>query len=139
MRIKSRRPLLGVLMVVMLLCMTRHGFTQRNNRIAIPLHQARTDAQQDAQTDTKKWRWGTGTCIAASAGSCILGAIGIIVANVHQPTPPTKRFIGKSPQYITTYTKIYKMRTRRLQNRYAVIGCIGGTTLNTILLRLYYF
>ena len=126
----------------MFLCLTSIGCAQRSRRIqrnTTGMPQVRIDAQQDAQTDTKKWRWGMGTCLAASAGSCILGASGIVLANVHQPTPPTKRFIGKSPQYITTYTKIYKMRTRRLQNRYAVIGCISGTILNTILLRLYYF
>ena len=42
----------------------------------------------------------------------------------HQPTPPTERFIGKSPEYIAVYTEVYETRTGRLRTQYIAVG--GG-------------
>lgn len=142
MQIKSRSNVLVFLMVVMFLCMTSFSFAQRGNRIqnnANGLLQARMDAQRDAQADTNPFLWSAGTCVLASVGSCLFGSAGVIGAYAYQPTPPAARFIGKSPQYIKNYTKAYKAKAKRLQIRASAIGCIGGTILNGILWRIYYF
>ena len=145
MRINSRVHLLMLFMLITIFSLPKLGATQRNhraeaNRIAAngPL-QARIDAQQDAEADTNPFLWGTGTCVVASIGSCLLGSAGVIGAYAYQPTPPAARFIGKNPQYITNYTNAYKAKAKRLQIRASAIGCIGGTILNGILLRIYYF
>lgn len=40
----------------------------------------------------------------------------------HQPTPPSERFIGKSPEYVTVYTDVYETRTGRLKKQYIAVG-----------------
>ena len=142
MQIKSRSNVLVFLMVVMFLCMTSFSFAQRGNRIqnnANGLLQARMDAQRDAQADTNPFLWGAGSCVLGTVGACLLGSVGVIGAYAYQPSPPPARFIGKSPEYIESYTKAYKTKVRRLQLRSSAIGCIGGTVINGILLRIYYF
>ena len=142
MRIKSSFQFLGFLMLVMFLCLTSLSFAQRGHRLQRTengLLQARLDAQRDAQTDVNQFLWGAGSCVLASVGSCLLGSVGVIGANAYQPTPPPDRLLGKSPQYVTSYTKAYQTKSKRLQMRASAIGCIGGTIVNGILWRMYYF
>lgn len=142
MQIKSRFQVLIFLMVIMFLCMTSFSFAQRGNRIQNTTNgmlQARMDAQQDAQADANPFLWSAGTCVLASVGSCLLGSVGVIGANAYKPTPSPERLMGKSPQYIASYTKAYQTKAKRLQLRSAAIGCLGGTVINGILWRLYYF
>ena len=145
MRIHSKFHLLILFMLITIFSLPNFGFTQRNhpaegNRIAAngPL-QARMDAQQDAQADTNPFLWSAGTCVLASVGSCLLGSAGVIGANAYKPTPSPERLMGKSSQYVTSYTKAYQTKAKRLQIRASAIGCIGGTIINGILWRLYYF
>lgn len=142
MRIKPSFQILAFLLVVMFLCVPSFVFAQRGNRLQRGengLLQARMDAQRDAQTDVNQFLWGAGSCVLASAGSCLLGSVGVIGANAYQPTPPPERLLGKSPQYVTSYTKAYQAKAKRLQIRASAIGCLGGTIVNGILWRMYYF
>lgn len=145
MRIKSKLHLLAFFMVITIFSTPIFGFAQRNNRRQAnrsaangPL-QGRIEAQQDAQADTNQLAWGAGSCVLGTVGACLLGSVGVIGAYAYQPAPPPARFLGKSPQYIESYTKAYKTKVRRLQFRSAAIGCIGGTVINGILWRIYYF
>ena len=142
MQMKSSFQVSVFLIAVMFSSMTNFSFAQRGNRIQSStsgMLQARMDAQQDAQADANPFLWSAGTCVLASVGSCLLGSAGVIGATAYKPTPSPARLMGKSPQYITTYTKAYQTKAKRLQLRSAAIGCLGGTVINGILWRLYYF
>ena len=142
MQMKSSFQVSVFLIAVMFFCMTSFSFAQRGNRIPNTTNgmlQARMDAQQDAQADANPFLWSAGTCVLASVGSCLLGSVGVIGANAYKPTPSPERLIGKSPQYIASYTKAYQTKAKRLQMRASAIGCLGGMILNGILWRLYYF
>ena len=140
MRINSRFQVLVFFMVITIFSMPSFGSVQRNNRTAErDILEARTAAQRDAQADTIQYIWGSRCFILGALGSCVLGSLGVIVAYAYQLPPPPERFIGKSPEYITTYTKTYKTKVRRLQVRASALGCIGGTVVNGILWSIYYF
>ena len=113
---------------------------QRNNRtVERDRLEARTAAHRDAQADTIQYIWGARGAVLGAVGSCVLGSLGVIVAYAYQLSPPPERFIGKSPEYIASYTKAYKTKVRRLQVRATALGCIGGTVVNGILWSIYYF
>ena len=57
-------------------------------------------------------------------GGCVGSTVGALV---YLPTIPTDRFIGKSPEYVRSYTSAYKAETRRLQATYNGIGVGLGT------------
>ena len=140
MRINSRIHVLVFFIAVIFFSLSSFGFAQRNNRTAErDILAARTAAQRDARADTINFWWATKSFVLGTAGSCVLGSLGVFTAYRFQPAPPPERFIGKSPEYITAYTKTYKIKVRRLQVRWATVGCIGGTVVNGILWRIYYF
>ena len=145
MPINSRYHLLVCFMVITIFTIQDTALAQRNNRnianrIAAngPL-KARINAQFDAQADTNQLAWGASSFMLGTVGACLLGSVGVIGAYAYQPVPPPERFIGKSPQYVQSYTRAYKAKVRRLQIKSAAIGCIGGTIINGTLLRIYYF
>lgn len=145
MRINSKLHLLAFFMVVTIFSTPIFGFAQRNNRrqanriAANGLQQARIEAQRDAEADANQLAWGAGSCVLGTVGACLLGSVGVIGAYAYQPAPPPSRFVGKSPQYIESYTRAYKTKIRRLQLRSSAIGCVGGTVISGILWRIYYF
>jgi hypothetical protein len=56
-----------------------------------------------------------------------LGLLGIIVAFVAEPSPPPERFVGKSPEYVNTYSTTYKSAGKNAQGTQALYGCLVGT------------
>ena len=63
-------------------------------------------------------------------GGCIGVAVGILVPFIgiysYPGDPPAERLLGKSPEYVESYTKAYKERTRWLRTSWAVAGAAGG-------------
>ena len=65
-------------------------------------------------------------------GSCIGFAAGVLVPFIwigtYEPNLPPKRFIGKSPEYVESYTNAYRAKTRRLRTMSAAAGAatVGG-------------
>ena len=53
------------------------------------------------------------------------------IALIHSPAPPpTNRFLGKSPDWINSYTNAYKKRKKRDNVVSSGMGCVlGGTVL----------
>ncbi len=79
-------------------------------------------AQVDAQRDVNKTLW--------MAAGFFFGLLGIGAAYVLEPDPPASRLIGKSPEYVATYTDCYKEAGRDVQVKGAVTGCVIGSLLS---------
>ena len=83
-------------------------------------------AQKDARRDVGHGgdlRW-----FAYGAG-CWMFAV--IHASVNNPTVPSQRLLGKSPEYVNTYTDAYK---RSIKNRRMEMSAIGwGVSLGAML------
>ena len=69
-------------------------------------------------------------------GAILLGVCAVPIAAFtysHNATPPPERLLGKSPEYIQTYTHAYKSRTALLRKIFitsgSVVGNLGVMTL----------
>ena len=63
----------------------------------------------------------------ACAGAVLLGVCAVPIAVFRYPhnvTPPPERLLGKSPEYIETYTQAYKSRTVLLRKIFVTAGSI---------------
>ena len=112
---------------------------------------AKWDAERDANRDTSKVAWFTAGMVPVCLVSAITMSIafnttggeyedamriilpngispfvGPVAAILLQPHPPVERFIGKSPEYISAYTGVYKSKTRLLRTRSAMFGVVTG-------------
>ena len=73
--------------------------------------------------------------------SIALGAAGFIIASLPlsyaanlQPTVPSGRLIGKSPEYVTSYTDAYQKSVQRLRMRCVWAGTATGCVLSLFIL-----
>ncbi len=82
--------------------------------------QAITDAEKDASRHLNRTFWFT-------AGFFFPG-VGSAVSQFYQPFLPTARVLGKSPEYIAFYYDAYKVKTKKLQFKWALFGCLLGTS-----------
>ena len=78
--------------------------------------QAYLTAERDAESDAKKVRW----FFIGFLGSIL----GIIIASIYEPTPPASRLLGESPEHAALYTDSYKAKSRKIQIRQSIIGCV---------------
>lgn len=65
----------------------------------------------------------------AAAGAILLGALAVpmgVNMYPHNATPPPERLLGKSPEYIETYTQVYKSKTASLRKTLVTKGSIAG-------------
>ena len=145
----SESSLLALLMVVLLLSSPLATLAQQISAERQAKQDAERQAKQDAEADLNKLLWiGTGFAVpllpilgllvgslgpqSVSSGdmfSCQQGCgffVGCLVPLTlirrYQPTPPSERFIGKSPEYVDAYTDAYKTRTRSRRIHYTATG-----------------
>ncbi len=87
------------------------------------LADACVQAKMDAQADVNETMW--------FVIGCLLGfPIGWpILPMVIEPSPPATRLIGKSPEYVATYTQCFKEEGKRIQQNQALMGCIIGSVI----------
>ena len=125
-------------------------FARQNSELV----EAITAAEQDAKANVNQLVWGFGNLLLSgglgisviigivaimgddSSGDFIVpcmiaggfGSIlpGVLAARNYQPSPPAARLIGKSPEYVETYTEVYKAKVKNLQLSAAVPGGIVG-------------
>lgn len=64
---------------------------------------------------------------------CIGGLLGVIIAYVYEPSPSATMLLGKSPEYVASYTDAYKMTAKKVQTGKAWTGCIVFTLAYTAL------
>jgi len=100
--------------------------------LAIPLlvnaqeaSQAMAQAQVDASNDVSGCLW--------LGGGFLFGPIVVGAAYVIETSPSATRFLGKSPEYVATYTDAYKKKARSIQTTNALIGCLASSVLYAIL------
>ncbi len=51
---------------------------------------------------------------------------GMVGANLLTPTVPATKILGKSPEYVDSYTKTYQQEVRRKRTEHATFGCLTG-------------
>ena len=90
--------------------------------------QAATDARRDAKVDTSGITWLLG------GYACNLFAIGF--AYLSEPTIPVERLIGKTPDYVETYTVVYKQAAKSERTTMTLVGA-GVGLATTILVRYF--
>ena len=81
--------------------------------------QAIMDAEKDAAAHLNRTLWFTAGFFFPVGGS--------IISQFYQPFLPTAPVLGKSPEYIAFYYDAYKVKTKKLQFKWALIGCLIGT------------
>lgn len=92
--------------------------------------QAVADAEKDAAVHLNRNLW-------FSTG-CFLPLIGPIFSQYYQPFMPTARVLGKSPQYVAFYYDAYKVRTKKMQFNWALVGCLVGAPIEAYLITVLY-
>jgi hypothetical protein len=83
------------------------------------VEEARLAAKSDAKRDVSRALW-------LGAG-CLLNILGWGTALVVVPRVPTSRLLGKSSEYVDSYTEAYRTAVRETRANYASIGCVVGT------------
>ena len=120
-------------------------------------------AGRDANNDFNKLSWmgiGAGICVistAAGLAGCAIGgaisagggdiggwvgvaaATSLLIGTYSLPAlPPSGRLIGKSPEYVESYTDAYKRKTRSLRLSSTVLGAsISALPASMLLLGLW--
>lgn len=111
------------------------GFAQQSSVMGA----AKATAEQDAEADVNNFLWlGAGLLLSGVAlfdSGCLFSAAGLAGCYFYQPFPPTERFVGKSPEYITIYANTYKSKIGSLQARWAAAGCVGGGLIIFVLVK----
>ncbi len=77
-------------------------------------HQARIDAEQDAENDSSKLLW--------FFVGLVLSIFGVLVAYIYQQEPPASRFLNKPQDWTVLYSDEYKAKLRSIQLKYSLIG-----------------
>ena len=76
-------------------------------------------AEADAEADVQKPLW--------FAAGCFFPVLGVVAGYAIAPSPPSSKFLGKSPEYVAFYTDAYQAKAKNIQGRNALIGCgLGG-------------
>ena len=57
------------------------------------------------------------------AAGCCVGGVGVLLAYVIKPDPPASRLIGKSPEYVASFTDCYRTKAKSIQTSNAWYGC----------------
>ncbi len=83
--------------------------------------QGKIDGERDGQGNFA-WFFG---------GFC-LGVIGVILAFMIAPQPPTENLVGRSPEYVMGYTEGYKSAAKRQQGYYAIGGWAAAVVVVVI-------
>ena len=116
-----------LLILSLLLCST---MTAIEANVPVIQQQARLDAELDVARDAKTVQWGLGGVF------CGFFALGASVA--HTPTVPTANLMGKSPEYIVSYTEAYNTAMKRKNITAAGTGCLVNVSVWTVVFLLVF-
>ena len=95
--------------------------------------EAKLEAKRDADADVNLIQWRLMGLCGGLIGGCLLGSVMVASAYTQVPKLPAERFIGKSPEYVLTYTDTYESRTRKLQTENTVGGCLAGSVASVFI------
>ena len=74
----------------------------------------------------------TGQGIGSMVGLMAGVLIPIVRIYNYQPHPPPERLIGKSPEYVESYTSVYETKARLLRTKLAAAGATTGCGLTIL-------
>lgn len=121
MKINFTFRVLALIMVILTLSIPPVTFAQQHLQ-----SEAIIIAEGDAENDVSKGLW--------FLGGCFGGVVGLIVAYAVQPAPPATRLLGKSPEYVASYTDAYQERAKMVQTNNALLGCVVNGFATTLLI-----
>ena len=110
MKINSTIRVSALLMAILTLSMPVSTLSQQNLQV-----EAITAAERDAKNDINCGLW--------LLGGCLGGVVGVIVAYAVEPSPPATRLLGKSPEYVASYTDAYQEKAKKDRVTGASVGC----------------
>ena len=90
--------------------------------------QAISDATRDAKASVDKSLW--------FLAGCFGGFFGVLTASTYHHPVPAVALLGKSPEYIASYTDTYIVETRDIQSDMALTGCSLGVGIPVALMML---
>ena len=134
MKINSMFRVFTLFMAVMLFSMPFVAFAQEETR-AEAIEAAVAAAKSDAENDVISPLWfGAGCALSAIwfflplpiYSGCVIAPAGLAGSYFYQPAPPTERLVGKTPEYVDTYTSTYKSQRGNEQFAWAATGCLTG-------------
>ena len=73
--------------------------------------------------------WFAGTFLTSIGLGCLGGSVIVAVSQVVPAHPPAHRLIGKSPEYVITYTSTYEKETKSKRLLHTFTGCVGGSAI----------
>ena len=97
--------------------------------MSFPTFAQRTDVQVQAIQDAERDAKASVTASVWFLTGCIGGFFGYITAYTYHHPVPTVPLLGKSPEYVASYTDTYRAKTHELQSRYALNGCVIGAAV----------
>ena len=104
--------------------------------------QQTTDTDQaiiHAQSDVKSpYGWFAGAFLTSIAFGCIGGSVIVGTSQVAPVKVPTHRLIGKSPEYVHSYTTTYKDEMKHERLIHTSIGCVGGSAIAGLIIAYTY-
>ena len=89
-----------------------------------------SQSQQDAQTACIDAERRATSDVSGSTWfiiGCLAGVLGWVIALVSEPSPPATALLGKSPEYVASYTDCYKRKNKDIKTKKALTGCLVGT------------
>ena len=84
--------------------------------------EACAQAKADAEMEVNKTMW--------FAGGCLIGILAVGAAYLVKPNPPASKLVGKSPEYIASYSDCYKEKASSIQTSSSMYGCVVGTLIS---------
>ena len=118
MKINSMFHVLVFLMAVLVFSMPFAALSLQHSVRAEAIAAAEQDAS--ANVNTTLWFW----------GGCAGGVLVFLFSHIHEPSPPASALLGKSPEYVASYTDAYQAKARKLQTSRAMWGCVTGGVIS---------
>ena len=88
--------------------------------------EAEAAAKRDAEARVNKMVW--------RIFGCVGGLIIVAGSYLYEPSPPAWALIGKSPEYVAFYSDAYIQKSKNLQFRGAIEGCVASGCLWSVVL-----
>ena len=118
MKINSMFHVFVFFMAILTFSMPFAALSQQNSVRAEAIAAAEQDAS--ANVNTALWFW----------GGCAGGVLVFLFSHIHEPSPPASSLLGKSPEYVASYTDAYQAKSRKLQTSRAMWGCVTGAAIS---------
>lgn len=108
------KTIVGVTWIVLVLCFLLVTQPVIAEVLTVQAQDACRTAEMDADQETSGTLW--------FVAGCGLGILGVIGAYVIKPSPPASKLVGKSPEYVASYSDCYQAKAKSIQTTNAWYG-----------------